>query len=298
MGQIKNIKLHIVTDIKIYPGEIMSELKLTSESGTCTALVTTHGATILSWKVNGTERIFVSRLANASNPIPGKGIRGGIPIVFPNFGPWECGPQHGFARGKQWRVTSQNTHSAILQLDNDDETEKIWKHKFTLTYTIKISDNTLSATLDVQNKDENIPFDFTALLHTYLRVPDVQKVKIAGLENVKYFNLLTNKEVSGDVALNGIHENVDRVYAVTPSEHSLKYENTTVRIVKSNLPDTVLWNPWIEKAKGLKDFGDEEYLEMVCIEAGKVSERQVLNGGETWQCEQVLVCEGGPPSNL
>ena len=32
-------------------------------------------------------------------------IRGGIPVCFPQFGPWELGPQHGFARdSRKWKV--------------------------------------------------------------------------------------------------------------------------------------------------------------------------------------------------
>ena len=34
-----------------------------------------------------------------------KAVRGGIPICFPNFGPWKFGAQHGFARtSNSWRV--------------------------------------------------------------------------------------------------------------------------------------------------------------------------------------------------
>ena len=32
-------------------------------------------------------------------------IRGGVPVCFPSFGPWEFGAQHGFARiSKDWKV--------------------------------------------------------------------------------------------------------------------------------------------------------------------------------------------------
>jgi D-hexose-6-phosphate mutarotase len=38
----------------------------------------------------------------------------------------------------------------------------------------------------------------------------------------------------------------------------------------------VLWNPWIEKTKGMADMSPEEYKEFVCVEAGAVAEPVTL----------------------
>ncbi len=35
---------------------------------------------------------------------------------------------------------------------------------------------------------------------------------------------------------------------------------------------TVVWNPWVAKAKALADFGDAEWTQMVCIETCNVSD--------------------------
>lgn len=50
----------------------------------------------------------------------------------------------------------------------------------------------------------------------------------------------------------------------------------------------VVWNPWIEKAKGMGDFGDEEYNNMVCVEVGSVADWVKVGGGETWTGGQVI----------
>ena len=49
-----------------------------------------------------------------------KAIRGGIPVVFPNFGPWKLGPQHGFARISQWTVELKGDDYVILTLKVGD----------------------------------------------------------------------------------------------------------------------------------------------------------------------------------
>jgi len=37
----------------------------------------------------------------------------------------------------------------------------------------------------------------------------------------------------------------------------------------------VVWNPWNREGKAMPDFGDEEYLRMVCVESGNVAENRV-----------------------
>jgi len=302
------------------------KITLTSDSKKSTAEIYLHGATVTSWKVNNKERIFCSSKAifNQEN----KGIRGGIPLVFPNFGPWgNYGPQHGFARIQKWELIKKTDRSCTLELKDNEKSRKMWDNKFTLTYTIKVTDNKLITTLNIKNENEFNNFDFTTLLHTYLKVPEIDKIEITGLENAKFTDSLlnnvseeneeksifepTNKKISN------IEENVDKIFQNTENEHILSFfeekeeteadeaadksentKETKIIIRKTNLPDTVLWNPWIEKAKKMSDFGDDEYKNMICIEAGYVNDRKILKPMEVFQCEQVLEEEQVQEINL
>jgi len=38
-------------------------------------------------------------------------------------------------------------------------------------------------------------------------------------------------------------------------------------VAKDGSRTTVVWNPWQDRSQRLPDFGDEEYREMVCVEA-------------------------------
>lgn len=67
--------------------------------GDSSAVVALHGATLLSWVISSKHLLFLSSkaLTDASRP-----IRGGVPLVFPQFGPGGPLPQHGFARVSRW----------------------------------------------------------------------------------------------------------------------------------------------------------------------------------------------------
>jgi len=54
----------------------------------------------------------------------------------------------------------------------------------------------------------------------------------------------------------------------------------TIRSVNFN--DAVVWNPWIEKAKKMADFGDEEYKVMVCVEVAGIQAPIEVPAGKTW----------------
>lgn len=257
------------------------------------AVIYMHGATITSWSSKGQEVLFVSKKSVFDNK---KAIRGGIPVVFPNFGPWSDGrPQHGFARIKRWSVKNgpsrldDESVSMSVTLSDDAETHALWPHQFELVYVVTLRKDSLKTSLTINNTGP-VEFDFTCLLHTYFLVDDVANVRIANLKGVKYTDkvLKTSDELESRDVVN-IDQEVDRVYVSTPSGQTLTAGgNVTRRVEKENMPDTVVWNPWSEKAKAMADFDDEEYKTMVCIEPGYVNERYVLKAGQSVTMGQLI----------
>jgi glucose-6-phosphate 1-epimerase len=66
----------------------------------------------------------------------------------------------------------------------------------------------------------------------------------------------------------------DRVYLNT--RDAIELEDSVLhrrcRITKENSLNTVVWNPWVQKAHSLSDFADEEWRQMICIETSNVSD--------------------------
>uniref|UniRef100_A0A0E0D6H2 Glucose-6-phosphate 1-epimerase n=1 Tax=Oryza meridionalis TaxID=40149 RepID=A0A0E0D6H2_9ORYZ len=56
----------------------------------------------------------------------------------------------------------------------------------------------------------------------------------------------------------------------------------TFVIRKEGLPDVVVWNPWEKKSKNIVDFGDEEYKQMLCVDAAAAERQITLKPGEEW----------------
>lgn len=91
-----------------------------------------------------------------------------------------------------------------------------------------------------------------------------------------------------------ITEETDRVYQGLDSEVpiivSLASDGKPLfSITREALTDVVVWNPWIEKAKGMADFGpDDAYKNMICVEAGSVAAWQTLEAGDSWEGGQSI----------
>lgn len=88
-----------------------------------------------------------------------------------------------------------------------------------------------------------------------------------------------------------ITSEVDRAY------HSLSQDTTSVvesgqprfDVVRDRLSDTVVWNPWREKAEAMGDFAPKDaYKGMVCVEVGSISGWQKLDPGETFEGGQIV----------
>ncbi|KAL1444907.1 hypothetical protein MTO96_045325 [Rhipicephalus appendiculatus] len=134
-------------------------------------------------------------------------------------------------------------------------------------------------------------FLFTILLHTYLRLNDVNQFSISGLRGSPYVDKVKQGEKSveceDEVHIKGA---TDRVYSKTSDTHICSMAGKASVIVKKtkNFPDTVVWNPWVSGAASMADFGDDEYLKMVCIEPGHVSEPRKLPPNQTFQASVTM----------
>lgn len=83
-----------------------------------------------------------------------------------------------------------------------------------------------------------------------------------------------------------IESETDRIYNAPPEQaiKVLEHGKDRYELSRDMLSDVVVWNPWIEKAKGMADFGPEDgYKNMICVEAGSVSAWNTLEAGDTWE---------------
>jgi glucose-6-phosphate 1-epimerase len=117
-------------------------------------------------------------------------------------------------------------------------------------------------------------------------------VAINGLLGVEYIdkvlNASTNQQKDESIKITG---EVDRVYSSIPQDTTSVVEDGKPRfdVVRDNLSDTVVWNPWTEKAKAMGDFApDEGFKEMVCVEVGTVNGWQKLEKGEVFEGGQTI----------
>eukprot|EP00124_Ichthyophonus_hoferi_P004937 Ihof_evm1s618 gene=Ihof_evmTU1s618 len=226
--------------------------------------VNLYGATVTSYKCNNREWIFVSKEAVYDNK---KAIRGGIPLVFPNFGPWSLGPQHGFARISQWKVLDQpdadvaipiGAQAVSFELTDNEVTRKMWDFPFRLVMSLILTQDSLTQELKATNIGSN-QFDFTTLLHTYFQCDDVSKVKVSGLNGCLYQDKVKGGEHIEQSKEVSVGEFCDRVYHGTGSTHTLSgLGGNTIKLSKAGFPETVVWNPWAENAQKMADFGNEE----------------------------------------
>jgi len=274
----------------------LGQVQLQNAKATASVIIHLFGACVTSWTVDGEEQLFVSSKAKLDGS---KAIRGGIPLVYPQFGPGKM-KQHGFARVYSWTLQKQESNSAVLRLCDDDLSAD-WKaqfpYKFALQYTVQIrDDNSLHTELTVENLETQKTFDFTVLFHSYFKVNAAQ-VRVLGLKGVSFEdkvekdqNVSMKKEENEEVT---ITQETDRIYldinnkeivVLDPSKS--KYQQIT--IARSNFVDVVVWNPWIEKAKNMSDFDDGEYKNMICVEPGSVAKPVNIAANERKKFTQTL----------
>ncbi|NQZ12037.1 MAG: D-hexose-6-phosphate mutarotase [Algicola sp.] len=246
-----------------------------------------HGAQVTSFiPKGGDDLLWLSQTAIFAQS---KAIRGGIPLCWPWFGAHPTDntkAAHGFARVSAWQVvsaqtTEQGATELVLGLKASEQTLELWPYDFDLQYKITVA-QTLSVALTTINTGKE-PIQITEALHSYLALGDITKVRIQGLEGLSYSDKVNDSKVieqAGDIV---VEQEVDRVYMNTQDSCVLIDDvlKRTLKVSKSGSNDTVVWNPWVDKASSMVDVHDNGHLTMVCIEAANVLDNVItIEAGE------------------
>lgn len=253
-----------------------------------TAEVYLHGAHVTHFqKQNEPPLLFLSRVSRFDAGHP---IRGGIPIIFPWFGPREGKPAHGFARLKAWdlkEIVPATNGSVRLRLGLPQSEEASEFPPFTVEYSITVG-AALELELAVTNTSKNRDLVFENCLHTYFNIGAIDQIEVAGLKGCAYLERAgggsVRREETGDAIR--IEAEVDRAYLKTAGAVEIldRAFCRRIRVEKTGSNSTVVWNPWIAKAQAMSDFGDEEYRQMVCVESGNIMDDKLsLPPGRTAQ---------------
>jgi glucose-6-phosphate 1-epimerase len=247
-----------------------------------TAEIYLQGAHVTHWHPTAAE-YPVLFLSARSLFAAGKPIRGGVPLVFPWFAERKGGlpgGMHGFARTLPWEVVAaeQRTDGVALsfKLLPNQTTRDLGFDHFVLVYEVVVGE-TLTLTLEVENVGDSA-LTFEEALHAYYLVSEVRRVEVRGLGDTDYLDRADNAKrkhlAAGAIRFAGetdqLHLNTQATVTISDPEWQRR-----MVIEKHGSESTVVWNPWTEKAARLPDFGDDEWMRMVCVEPANAAEDAV-----------------------
>lgn len=254
------------------------------------ASILLHGAHVISWMPAGCEeQLYLSPDAVLDGAAP---VRGGVPVVFPQFSSQGPLPKHGLARTRAWTLQQAQVRGehafAVLTLEDDAETRALWPHAFTLELTVSVDARRLDMELAVINRGDTA-FDFQAALHTYFATGDVRRLQLEGLIGQNYQDTVLDQPRQQWIDVVTIAQELDRIYWQPPTALTLREIGRKVAITRDGFEDLVVWNPGPERSPGIPDLPDDGWLQFLCVEAAQIGNPVHLAPGEEWAAMQTLV---------
>jgi glucose-6-phosphate 1-epimerase len=265
-------------------------IQVRAPEGGC-AIVTYHGAHIVSWVPGGSgECLYLSEQSQFATGAP---IRGGVPVVFPQFATYGPLPHHGILRTRVWQLVEGNVSNGrarvIFRSRDCDETRSLWPYGFAVELAVELAGNHLEIAMQVQNTN-GARMLFNAALHTYLRVSDIRLVQLAGLQGTRYRDRTDGDKLVTDPAVSPKFGNeIDRIYIDAPDTVHVRDVRRSLIIRSTGFRDLVVWSPGRAKAATLPDMPADGHLRMLCVEAAAIATPVVLHDNERWIGRQMLV---------
>ncbi|KAB8054875.1 D-hexose-6-phosphate mutarotase [Janthinobacterium rivuli] len=254
------------------------------------ATVTLYGGHLVAWQTSdGQERLFCSRDSALDGS---RAIRGGVPVIFPQFGARGTGMRHGFARVATWQLESTGdtdgaawAQFSLTQADLPEAIAASWPWAFTLRLRVAVQGQSLELSLSVHNTGEQA-FPFSAALHSYFAIDQLSEARIGGLQRVRYSDETPQDALQAEEVLQ-FADKLDRIYYQLPGALQLQSGDATLHLEQQGFTDAVVWNPGAQDAAALPDLADDEYQRFICIEPALIQPDSLAAGAE-WVGRQRL----------
>lgn len=274
-------------------------LRLCAPNG-ASATLTLHGAHVVSWRSpGGVEQLYLSPNTRFES---GQAIRGGVPVVFPQFNTRGVLPRHGFARTCRWAVQEEEGSDAstadaaqtapacsvTLALQNHKVIKALWPYAFACTLTVALQEDRLELTLTVSNKGAE-SFSFQAALHTYLAIGSIDSVRLDGLDGCDFEDCTAagGNAITPHTPLQP-YAAIDRIYFNAPDRLQLHSAQGQLDLQQSGFSDVVVWNPGGAAAACPPDLPKDGFRHFLCVEAARIGQPVELGPHQQWSGTQSL----------
>lgn len=223
------------------------------------------------------ELFYVSPLA-ADNP--DKPIRGGIPLLFPQFGDSGSLVKHGFVRDMYWQCVEEahdgrgSTSTHQLEIKATDFTD--WPHAASLKVNVSADEKKFMLGFSVTNVGDS-SFTFTGGLHPYFRISSRADIELKGLESMSFKDSFPEKDAY-QLQSNCL---IERQYVGTP-DLTFYNGNCWLKLVAKGFDSWMVWNPGVNGARLISDLPDEDWDTFMCIEPIILSQPLLLEPGKTF----------------
>lgn len=238
----------------------------------CDALISLYAGQLLSFRPKNQQQdlFFISKQAYKSQ---GKAIKGGVPVCWPWFGDAPAtlpgkNPAHGFVRSQWWTLKSIENKEDNLTIQLNPKAEAVAAAGFghlSLTLTLRLGES-CELILETENHSQE-HVSLSQGFHSYFLISDVKNIELQGFAGKNYLDKTKNFAELNAAEEPLIDQEIDRIYLECVEGITMIDKGFSRRLtIHSNSANVVLWNPWQEKAAAMADFGDSEYLQMLCIE--------------------------------
>lgn len=243
------------------------------------------GAQILQAQMEMSAGIFYRSPLSLGEAAP---VRGGVPVLFPQFADRGALPKHGFARTAPWTLTqasaTERAHRLSYELNIAPGQFADWPHAACLTLQAEATQDSLSLGLRVTNTGGS-SFTWTGGLHPYFAVDDVQASSLRGLAGFpvqdRYDASLRSQS---DDPLRWNDQAFERLYDGCPPL-TLFSGPRRLTLETSGFDQWMVWNPGQAGGDALPDLPEGDWRRFVCIEPVCVSRPVTLAPAASFEGE-------------